>query len=573
MPFLQVELQASPPAEEMVMVGSHTGLGWWDPSKGARLVWTGANWATSAGKPVILEGSDTGIADGGQLNYKFVRLGGHQGPRWENGRNRVLDCPPSGQAELLLTAVFDAPASNVKRYQEPEADLLAPTSMAPTVARTTSAPGLQRVASGPSMERAPELKAQYQCAAAKLASFRAAVDVQKHQWHKAEQKAIQEEEALRRELYAANAELEAARGLLASVSVAVALGPERPRTLPLPVHPDAAESVHSFPVTPGPEPDASTSAKSSMVMSSSLNLARRLRSLAGDEVAPPPSARNWGNLDDDQQPGAGRTTIYQPQPRRSGPVFFGTSAADVKSRMAETPGDADLPSPMCGDADVAAGRVVGFEAGKLGFGSWKVAPPRRESSGKLLVAASPVACKSPTLMSRRERNEKSNMLTEQHRSFRSSLPTPRSLQLPVKAIPVSIETCETRSSSGKGPAGACAAERQRELSASTPSLKQTPVSTSAPRVARMTSGSLSPTVSAVLAAVTGSPQPPKIDIGFGNSGSPRGQDGRAVLASSSPRSTYRRKVMFERRASCSSPTSSWRNSYSCVLAGGSQLLR
>lgn len=106
MPQLSIRLKVDQQPPSAVLVGSHEALGWWDPSKGAPLEWTGELWETR--KPICL----TGPMD--HIDYKFVRLGedtSAAGAKWELGPNRCLQLKGCETQEALLAATFNGSSS------------------------------------------------------------------------------------------------------------------------------------------------------------------------------------------------------------------------------------------------------------------------------------------------------------------------------------------------------------------------------------------------------------------------------------------------------------------------------
>mmetsp|Transcript_11372 Transcript_11372/g.26255 ORF Transcript_11372/g.26255 Transcript_11372/m.26255 type:complete len:1192 (-) Transcript_11372:159-3734(-) len=108
MPALHIELTEIFPTQ-LVMIGSHETLGWWDPSKGSKLEWSADTETWRTQKPISLT---PGIGADGQrqaaIDYKFVRM--IQGQcQWEGGPNRVIEIP-AGAAEFNINAEFNGKA-------------------------------------------------------------------------------------------------------------------------------------------------------------------------------------------------------------------------------------------------------------------------------------------------------------------------------------------------------------------------------------------------------------------------------------------------------------------------------
>eukprot|EP00401_Gymnodinium_catenatum_P027083 CAMPEP_0117597754 /NCGR_PEP_ID=MMETSP0784-20121206/75032_1 /TAXON_ID=39447 /ORGANISM="" /LENGTH=467 /DNA_ID=CAMNT_0005400159 /DNA_START=66 /DNA_END=1470 /DNA_ORIENTATION=- len=239
MSSLRVELTAPGPLERVVIVGSDEVFGWWDPSKGAALDWTGEAWETT--EPIDL---DEGCQS---IDYKFVRVADRGVARWEDGRNRVLEVPSAGPREMMLVAHFNGSA--MSRPWTPSED-----------DRTRWAEVLGCAAS--------HCKAKHRALTRELVDWRTTAGRERQQWTMEESEAKAEEEALRSELAVANAELERARGALAAVAAAAALAAARPCSPMLHAGADAgsaASSVASESQAPPPSTspqDAASSARS-----------------------------------------------------------------------------------------------------------------------------------------------------------------------------------------------------------------------------------------------------------------------------------------------------------------------
>jgi len=225
MPRLYIELTSRAPKEELFVVGSHEAMGWWDPSKAAQLCWTGQAWET-AEKPLLLGAGPS------RVDFKFMHRLGDGAARWEDGPNRVLDVPQcSGQPailgasglpapdDLLLTAAFDG-ASVTRPWAPGREDLKRWTAENSSMSASSAAPGTEA--------EAARWKGKYMDAARQLADLRAAADLERQQWSQAERAAARNEEALQEELSTATTDLLSARGRLAAVAAATALGPARP---------------------------------------------------------------------------------------------------------------------------------------------------------------------------------------------------------------------------------------------------------------------------------------------------------------------------------------------------------
>lgn len=187
MPLLRVELEAGHKRAQMVLVGSHSALGWWDPSRGVPMRWTGEAWETE--EPISLDGHS-----GGPVECKFVRLDRDQ-PQWEEGPCRRLQVPSGAACNLLLQASFNhsAGAPNVrlmtheelKQRAEQTADAAATEAAAVAVAGHSELLHWQRQAE----EVGRELEEALSIAAADEAQFA-----------EEQRQAALEEEALRAEL-------------------------------------------------------------------------------------------------------------------------------------------------------------------------------------------------------------------------------------------------------------------------------------------------------------------------------------------------------------------------------------
>lgn len=106
MPMLHVALEADPPTSNVVMVGNHKVLGWWDPHKGVHLRWNGKAWETA--EPLFFHGLRN------RLDYKFVHIS-ERGSTWEDGPIHTLKVPPMSKAgttpEMALVAIFNCSAA------------------------------------------------------------------------------------------------------------------------------------------------------------------------------------------------------------------------------------------------------------------------------------------------------------------------------------------------------------------------------------------------------------------------------------------------------------------------------
>eukprot|EP00929_Paragymnodinium_shiwhaense_P118456 TRINITY_DN9037_c0_g1_i1.p1 TRINITY_DN9037_c0_g1~~TRINITY_DN9037_c0_g1_i1.p1 ORF type:complete len:603 (-),score=36.01 TRINITY_DN9037_c0_g1_i1:299-2107(-) len=464
MVVLHVELEAQRPTEEIIMVGSHEALGWWDPSKGFKLVWTGECWENAHSQPFVLEGSDTGGAQGA-VDYKFVRSGTSDGPRWESGRNRVLACAPSGEADMLLTAIFDTTSSNVRPYPDAKKPLVeSRPSRSPARDRrlthrvTTSSMGSSRHVGSDS-----EWKSKYQTVARGLADFRSRADVERQRWRQDDRSAREEEESLRRELFIANADLQKARQTLAAVAAAAALGPARPSVVQ---QSHTIRREDSFEVPP------EHAGITQQTLVSSYDLARRLRSMAGSTTdVPPPSARHVQRV---RTTRAEQASLYM-----QGTTSPSSPEASHTSRPTQPPtGEVQsaffLPSsavPLGDAADVAAGGAV------ASANTGRHASPARIAGAEAAAAAAAVAARTPATGSSSFADATPDAITPshtddmflrpqtaQHRPPPASVPKLSLQSAAVVASPVARSTEVPVQSRGSGATDALALSAQGSVS-------------------------------------------------------------------------------------------------------------